>query len=133
MRVERQGVAQGLEVRALLQEGLLEANAPRVEVLLRVDTVRLQMAPSTSHPPHLHQATAAPGPLYLLYAQMESYSLLATHILYFVNSYAFLKSHFLMPSLKTLCSPSLTLMVSRASSTTAHCFGVKLLASSRTM
>lgn len=34
LRVEGQGVAQGLQVRALLQEGLLEAHAARVEVLL---------------------------------------------------------------------------------------------------
>lgn len=32
--VERQGVAQGLQIRALLQEGLLEAHTASVEVLL---------------------------------------------------------------------------------------------------
>lgn len=34
LRVEGQGIAQRLQVRALLQEGLLEAHAARVEVLL---------------------------------------------------------------------------------------------------
>lgn len=34
LRVEGQGIAQGLQVRALLQEGLLEAHTARVEVLL---------------------------------------------------------------------------------------------------
>lgn len=73
--VERQGVAQGLQVGALLQEGLLEAHAARVEVLLREKSAK-----RVTHP---RVCVRGPGP-------RDSASLLCT------NFQAFLNAHLLL-------------------------------------
>lgn len=90
LRVQRQGVAQRLQVWALLQEGLLQANATGVEVLLRTHKRRpLSLHRSQTPANHVH------GGLSLSWFH--------------------------------------TLIVSSANSITAHCLGVKALASSRPM